>query len=471
MVRPRGVMSVAVSEPRPEWLILPAACLGMLALGVNGTAIMAALPTMRAELGLSATQVGWAINAYLIVSAACIIPGGRASDQAGAGRVSLAGLGLFVIASGIIATAQRPWLLLTGRAVQGLAAALAVPGTLAAIGAAYPGPSRPGAIGLWAGFLMLGFSIGPLIGGALTHYVGWRAIFWASSATMALAASGVLVATGAASPPRARTATSFDWPGFGLLAVFMTALVSALHALASAFAAPLGFAAPTAAAAIALGALLVVERRVSAPLLDSNLFNAAFVRALLVGSIAMSSILCLLLYYNLYAQSSTGLALSPVRAGLSLLPMSGGLLGAAFSAPRQIDRWGPRRALGSAMILTALAAIAIGIGSAGAIWTLLLTGLFGIGIGLAVPYATAPRLALAALPAERAGAGAGLVNACTFLGGSVGVAGGSVAYAAAGLPAVAGLIAVLSLAGFVVCRRMPALGNEARCSEGHERGA
>src|SRR5206468_11800176 len=102
------------------------------------------------------------------------------------------------------------------------------------------------------------------------------------------------------------------------------------------------------------------------------------------------------------------------------------------------------------------AATAIAIGSSGTIWAWLLIGLFGIGVGLAVPYATAPRLALAALPPERAGAAAGVINACTFLGGSIGVAGGAIAYAAAGLPGVAGLIAVLSLAAFVVCRRMPA---------------
>ncbi|MFL5333214.1 MAG: hypothetical protein ACJ8H8_08520, partial [Geminicoccaceae bacterium] len=71
-------MNAAVSALRPERLMLGAACVGMLTLGANGTAIMAALPTMREELGLSATQLGWAINAYLIVSAACIIPGGRA---------------------------------------------------------------------------------------------------------------------------------------------------------------------------------------------------------------------------------------------------------------------------------------------------------------------------------------------------------------------------------------------------------
>jgi len=450
-------MNAAVSALRPERLMLGAACVGMLTLGVNGTAIMAALPTMRAELGLSATQLGWAINAYLIVSAACIIPGGRASDQAGAGRVSLAGLVLFIVGSAIIATGQWPWTLLAGRAVQGLAAALAVPGTLAAIGEAYPGPSRPAAIGLWAGFLMLGFSIGPLIGGALTHYAGWRAMFWASGTMMLVAAGGVLAATSGASKPPARHTARFDWAGFALLAVFMSALVSALHALPFASAAPLGLVAPAVAAVMALGGLLAVERRVSAPLLDPHLFNAAFVRALLVGSIAMMSILSLLLYYNLYAQSPTGLALTPVGAGLSLLPMSGGLLGAAFLAPLQIDRFGPRRVLSAAMILTALAATVIAIGSAGTLWTWLLVGLFGVGIGLAVPYATAPRLALAALPPERAGAAAGVINACTFLGGSIGVAGGAIAYAADGLPALAGLIAALSLAAFPVCLRIPAV--------------
>ena len=95
----------------------------MLMLGINGTAIMAALPTMRGELGLDAAQLEWAINAYLIVSAACIIPGGKACDQAGARRVSMVGLALFAVASVFVATAQGPAFLLAGRALQGLAAA------------------------------------------------------------------------------------------------------------------------------------------------------------------------------------------------------------------------------------------------------------------------------------------------------------------------------------------------------------
>ena len=82
--------------------------------------------------------------------------------------------------------------------------------------------------------------------------------------------------------------------------------------------------------------------------------------------------------------------------------------------------------------------------------------LFGIGVGLALPYATAPRLALSTLPADRAGAASGVINACTFLGGSIGVAAGAVAFAMGDLPAVMGLIAAAALVGAWLCRGLGA---------------
>ena len=139
-----SAQQAATTDPRAR-MTLAASCLGMLILGGNGTAIMAALPTMRHDLGLTAAQLEWAINAYLIVSAACIIPGGKASDQFGARRVAMAGLALF--ASRLSSWRRRgcPRCCWQPRALQGLAAALAVPGTLAAItDASVPGTSRVG---------------------------------------------------------------------------------------------------------------------------------------------------------------------------------------------------------------------------------------------------------------------------------------------------------------------------------------
>src|SRR5262245_19096780 len=169
----------------------------MLAVGANSTAIMAALPSMRSELGLSADGVQWAVNAYLVVSAACIVLGGDAADRFGARAASMVGLALFAAASCIIALAGSQTALLAGRALQGLAAAFAVPCTLAAVDTSAPPERRAAAIDAWTGFLMLGFSIGPLLGGTLTHFTGWRVIFWLNVALMATAIAG-LVSAGAA---------------------------------------------------------------------------------------------------------------------------------------------------------------------------------------------------------------------------------------------------------------------------------
>ena len=231
----------------------------------------------------------------------------------------------------------------------------------------------------------------------------------------------------------------FDWAGFVLLAIFMAALISALNALPSATRAPLDLLGFAALAVAAFVGLLAVERRVQDPLIDLSLFaGAAFVRAIAVGSIAMSCILALLLFYNLDAQSPTGLALTPVGAGLSLLPLSGGLLIFAFSAPWLMRRFGPRRTLTSGMLLLAVGSVVIAIATAVRHWAPLVVGLFAVGAGLALPYASAPRLALATLPPARAGAGSGIINACTFLAGSVGVAAGAVAFAIGGLSAALG---------------------------------
>ena len=446
-----GTEQAVVANPSAR-VTLPSACLGMLMLGANGTAIMAALPTMRSELGLSAAELEWAINAYLIVSAACIIPGGKLCDRAGARFVSIFGLALFAVASVVIATAQIPAVLLAGRAMQGLAAALAVPATLAAISAASAPERRASAIGAWAGFLMLGFSLGPLIGGVLTHYIDWRAIFWASGVIMLVATCGFAL-TGSVAASSARPAGRFDWAGFVLLAIFMGSLISALQALPAVMRAPLSFVGLAVLAAVALVALLATERRVNDPLIDLKRYTgAAFVRAVGAGSIAMSSILALLLFYNLDAQSAAGLGLSPVGAGLSLLPLSGGLLIVAFSAPLLVGRFGPRGALSGAMLLIAVAAVVVAVAVALRMWLPLVVGLFGIGAGLALPYATAPRLALSSLPPSGAGAGSGVINACTFLGGSIGVAVGAIAFAIDGLSAVMGFILVLALTGVWLCR-------------------
>jgi MFS family permease len=424
-------------------LVLIACYLAIFAVGENSTAIMAALPAMSTQLGLAAAGVEWAVNAYLLASAAFIIPGGRAADGFGARRSSAAGILLFALASLIIALAPSGAAVIAARALQGFGAAFAVAGTLAAVAEAVPEAGRAATISGWTGFLMLGFSIGPLLGGAITHYAGWRVVFWLNLAMMLPAGLALAAKPGAPG----RKAGAVDWPGLGLLLLFMVTMVSGLQVLARFAQSPWDSILLLLVAAVAFLLLYRTERRRANPLLDFTLFqNRRFTLAVLIASLMMFDIMTLLLYYNLYAQSPDGFDLTPIATGLSLIPLSVALFGCARAAPRIAQAVGLRRMMASGgLILVLGCAIAlVSLTEAGP--ALRVIALFAIGAGIAMPYATAPRLGLAALPETQAGQGSGVISASTFLTSTIGVTGGGIVSGFAGFAGVLLLVALAALA-------------------------
>jgi hypothetical protein len=447
MVMPAA--SHAKSDLRP---VLMACCLAMLAVGDNSTAIMAALPEMRGGLRLGSAEVEWVVNAYLLTAAIFIIVGGGAADQFGARRSSVAGIALFALASLIIALAPAGFVVVGARALQGLGAAFAVAGTLAAVTEAAPDSRRAEAIGAWTGFLMLGFSIGPLVGGAVTHYAGWRFIFWLNVAAVVPAALLLLRHPGTGG---GRT-ISMDWVGLGILAVFMVTLISGLQALAHLRINPLAAIIPLALAAIAFGGLIWTETRRNQPLVDFGLFsNGNFAIAAGLLFLVMLDIMTLLLYYNLIAQSADGLGMSAVAAGLSLLPLSVALFAFARAASSIGMVIGVRRMLTGGSLLLALGCATIWSSfPIEARFAVLMLGLFVAGAGIALVYASAPRLGLATLPQLQAGKGSGLLNSCSFLGGTVGVTFGGIVFALTGFSGVLVLLGVSALTSAVLCVRL-----------------
>jgi MFS family permease len=437
-----------MSEQSVPTTVLWSSYLAMLANGANSTAIMAALPTMQTDLSLSVAGVQWAVNAYLVVAAVCIVPGGLAADRFGALPASIFGMALLAIATCIIGAAGSQTELLAGRALQGLAAAFAVPSTLDAVGTGASAERRSRAIAAWTGFLMLGFSIGPLVGGALTHYLGWRMVFWLIVPFIVLSIGGLASAGRAAMVPATAQRRRFDWLGFLLTGTFMVSLVLGLQAVPHAGAAPLSAIGPFAVAGAALILLLVVESRAKAPLVDLSFFKRrGFVMGVAIGSLSLFSTMGLLLYFNLYAQRKDGLDVNAIEAGLLLVPLSVALLALALSATAIAARVGLRSAMTGGMALLAIGSVIVGAAITGGGTVLLVIGLAGIGGGLALPYALAPRLALSVLSPEQTGQGSGIINACTFLSGSAGVACSGIAFAEGGFIAVLALIAAAALVG------------------------
>ena len=438
-------------DPR---LVLIACCLAMLSVGENSTAIMAALPAMTRSLHLSPATVEWAVNAYLLASAVFIILGGEAADQFGARRSSAVGIALFAFASLIIAIAPNGVVVVGARALQGFGAAFAVAGTLAAVTEATPEEKRAGAIGAWTGFLMLGFSIGPLVGGALTHYAGWRANFWLN--VLAMVPAGLVLWLNPGTGDR-RT-NPVDWLGLCLLAFFMVTLISGLHALPTARSAPGAAIALLALAAIALTALIWAETRHHRPLLDFGLFSDQnFALAPGLVFLLMFDIMALLLYYNLFAQAPEGLGMTAVAAGLSLVPLSVALFGFARTAPRLGAALGLRKMMVGGSLLLALGCTIAWMSQAGAGFTMLMLGLLAAGAGIALPYASAPRIALATLSQTQTGKGSGVLNSCSFLGGTVGVTCGGIVFGHAGFAGVLELVGLSALVGAALSLRLRAV--------------
>jgi DHA2 family multidrug resistance protein-like MFS transporter len=427
---------------RESRLVLAACCLAMLAVGENSTAIMAALPAMTSSLGLAPATVEWVVNAYLLASAVFIILGGEAADQFGARRSSAAGIALFALASLIIAVATNEAAVVGARALQGFGAAFTVAGTLAAVTEAAPESDRARAISAWTGFLMLGFSIGPLVGGAVTHYAGWRVIFWLNVVAMLPAGMALWLYPGIGRGRR----SPVDWLGLGLLAVFMVMLISGLHALPAVRSDPLAAIGPLGLAAAAFGVLVWAETRHHRPLLDFGLFrNRNFAVACALVFLLMFDIMNILLYYNLFAQAPDGLAMTPIAAGLSLMPLSVAFFGFARMAPGLAVKTGMTRMMVGGSLLLAVGCAIAWLSIEGAGFTVLMLGLFAAGAGIALPYASTPRIGLSALLPTQTGKGSGVLNSCSFLGGTVGVTVGGIVFDFAGFGGVLALVGLSAL--------------------------
>jgi Na+/melibiose symporter-like transporter len=210
-------------------------------------------------------------------------------------------------------------------------------------------------------------------------------------------------------------------------------------------------------AALAFAALLWAETRHHRPLLDFGLFsNRNFALACLLAFLLMFDIMTILLYYNLFAQAPDGLDLTAVAAGLSLMPLSVALFGFARAAPRLGAALGLRRMMVGGALLLALGCAIAWASLAGAGFTILMLGLFAAGAGIALPYASAPRIGLAALPQTQAGKGSGVLNSCSFLGGTVGVTVGGIVFDLAGFDGVLVLVGLSALVGGGLCLQLRA---------------
>jgi EmrB/QacA subfamily drug resistance transporter len=407
--------------PTNRWLVLVIACLAQFMVVLDATIVNVALPSIQRGLHFSPSNLPWVINAYTLVFGGFLLLGGRAADLLGRKRLFMAGIALFSLASLLNGLATSSTILIAGRGLQGLGAAMLSPAALSIVTTTFTETGeRTRALGVWSAIAAGGGAVGLLLGGVLTDLASWQWIFFVNVPVgiAALAATIRLV-------PESRADVAhrtFDVRGAvtvtsGLVVLVFAIIKSQAYGWGSPKTLGLMFG------GLALLALFAVfERRSNAPLVRLSIFR---VRTLAVADIVLllvaSGLFGMFFFVSLYVQEVLGY--SPLRAGLAFLPVTAGIAIGAGIAQQLIRRVGVR-GVGVVGITIATAGLAVltQLPVHGSYLGNLMSGLFPMSIGMGLAFVPLTLLATGGVERNDAGLASGLFNTAQQVGGSLGLA-------------------------------------------------
>ncbi|MCO5315050.1 MAG: MFS transporter [Solirubrobacterales bacterium] len=415
---------------------LAAVILGSGAAFFESSVVSVALPSIGRDLGLSLGGLQWVMNAYLLALSALMITGGSLGDIYGRRRIFVGGLAGFGIASAFCALAPTGEILILARVLQGVAAALVVPSSLAIIQASFAEADRGAAIGLWSGFSGVSTLFGPALGGWLVDATTWRLVFG-----VVLLFAGLAAWTALRHLPESRSEREAgshpDWTGSILVSLGLGAVTYALIEAPGERLMSLRVLLPVLTGTALLAAFLLVERRVSNPMLPLGVFRSRQFSganaATLCNYMAIGS-----LFFFLSLQLQDVLGYSALEAGAATIPPTVIMLLFSPLAGRIGQRLGPRGPMTvGPIVMGAGVAMVAGLSKGGDYLTDVFPGMIVFGIGMTIMVAPLTTAVLAALPNRQAGIASAVNNA---------VARFAQLMASAALPAAAGLSAGVAVA-------------------------
>ena len=407
--------------PRAKNLALLLLAMAQFIVVIDASIVNVALPSIGRHLHFSRTDLSWVVNAYTLTFGGFLLLGGRLSDLLGRRRMFMLGAVLFSLASFAGGVAQSEGWLLAARAVQGLGAALVSPAALSIMTTTFAeGEERNRALGVWGAVAGAGAAAGVLLGGILTSGLSWRWVLFVNvpiGLTLAALAPRILRES------RAEDRASFDFPG----AITVTAGLSLLvYAIVDAVNAGWGSAATLSkigGALVLLAAFVIIELRERHPLMPFSVFRLRTLRgANVVGLLVGMSLLSMFFFLSLYLQNV--LHYSPIKTGLSYLPLAVGIILASGAASALVTRIGFKPVLIAGMLLIAGALIWFSrLPTSGGSYVADVLGpslLAAGGLGFAfVPVTVA---AVTGTKPQEAGLASGLVKTSEQIGGALGLA-------------------------------------------------
>ncbi|ASF06181.1 MFS transporter [Nocardia brasiliensis] len=408
----------AVEAPVRKWLPLFAACLGTFMLLIDVTIVNVALPDIAVDLRAGLSSLQWVVDGYALALAALLLVLGSLADRVGAKRAYLAGLVLFAVASlgcGVAGTATN---LIAGRVLQGVGGAAMFATTLSLLHATYTGRDRGIAFSIWGAVTGAAAGIGVVLGGVLTDLLSWRWIFFVNLpiAVVAIALTATVFPASARRGDRA-----VDVPGMLTFATAATALTYGVirggeHGWSdgpAVLALLLGVA--------ALAGFALVESRSAAPMFPLALLRNRVFGATLLGASGQTfaAFACTPLV-SLWLQQQ--LRMTPLHAGLALLPMAATAFLVAAVFGRFLHEVEPKWTIGAGLVVIGAGTGLLTLIGPGSSWTALLPGFVVLGAGVGINAPALVSVGMAAVPPQQGGTAAGAVNTARQLGLALGVA-------------------------------------------------
>ncbi len=401
------------------WFTLVTVAVGVMMVALDGTIVAIANPAIASDLGATFAEVQWITNAYFLALAVSLITAGKLGDRFGHRQTFLIGVVGFAAASGAIGLSGSIGLVIIFRVLQGLFGALLMPAALGLLRATFPAEKLNMAIGIWGMVIGASTAGGPILGGVLVEHVNWQSVFFINVPVGILAVAlglWILLDHRAENAPR-----SFDLLGIALLSSAMFCLVWALIKAPEWGWGSLGTWSFIIGSLVLFGLFALWETRVGEPLIPLALFRSVPLSAGVVLMVLMAiAFMGGLFFVTFYLQNVHGM--SPVDAGLHLLPLTGMMIVGSPLAGVMITKVGPRIPLAGGMACTAVAMYGMstlekGTGSGVmSLWFALL------GLGLAPVMVGATEVIVGNAPLELSGVAGGLQQAAMQVGGSLGTA-------------------------------------------------
>jgi EmrB/QacA subfamily drug resistance transporter len=419
----KDLRRIGARFPAAPGLVLLLVCLGQFMVVLDVSVVNVALPSIRNDLGFSASGLQWVVNAYALAFAGFLLLGGRAADLFGRRRLLLLGLALFSVASLLDGMATSQGELVAARALQGFGGAVLTPATLTILIATYPeGRARARALGVWSAVAAAGGASGALLGGIITQFLTWRWIFFINLpiGVGVLIAASLFVAEGAGNPAGRR---HLDLAGaFTVTAGLVAVTWGIVRSQAAGWGSPEVLAAFSAGIVLLAVFGLVEARWARAPLMPLRLFASRSIAGANLVAFGVGAALFSVWYFqSLYLQGVRGM--TPLAAGLTFLPQTLAIVVGSQISSRLMPRFGARPFLVGGPLLIGVGLLWLAQISVGpAIWSSVLIpgAVLTLGAGLAFPAVTVA--ATTGVARSESGLASGVVNTSRQVGGSLGLA-------------------------------------------------